>query len=231
MPPVTSSLGIPLSVLDLSPVGAGSSPAAALAASHELVAAAERLGYHRYWVAEHHNMPGIASSSPAVLLASLARVTSTIRLGSGGVMLPNHAPLVIAEQFGTLRALYGDRVDLGIGRAPGTDGATAMALRRTDRLDVDDFPQQLADLIGFFTGMDPANPLARIQAAWAEAVGPVIAENAQPLRERGGVLTVLCGQSVWAQEIALMGVELTGRLNAVVGEELVREIRTTATPR
>jgi hypothetical protein len=101
---------------------------------------AEQLGYERFWVAEHHGMPGITSSAPAVLLSAVGAATSTIRIGSGGVMLPNHAPLVVAEQFGTLRALYGDRVDLGLGRAPGTDGATAMALRRTDRLDVDDFP-------------------------------------------------------------------------------------------
>jgi luciferase family oxidoreductase group 1 len=126
---VPDALSIPLSVLDLAPVGEGSSPAEALRASHDLVVAAERLGYHRYWVAEHHNMPGIASSSPAVLLAALAAVTRRIRLGSGGVMLPNHAPLVIAEQFALLEAAFPGRIDLGIGRAPGSDPVTSWALR------------------------------------------------------------------------------------------------------
>jgi luciferase family oxidoreductase group 1 len=109
-----SDLDIPLSVLDLAPVGEGSTPAQALRSSLTLAAEAERLGYRRYWVAEHHNMPGIASSSPAVLLAHAAGVTSTIRLGSGGVMLPNHASLVVAEQFGMLEALHPGRIDLGL---------------------------------------------------------------------------------------------------------------------
>ncbi|MFZ7087071.1 LLM class flavin-dependent oxidoreductase [Curtobacterium sp. RRHDQ10] len=153
-----------LSVLDLATREYGASNGDALRGSIDVAVHAEALGYERFWVAEHHGMPGITSSAPAVLLAAVGAATSTIRIGSGGVMLPNHAPLVVAEQFGTLRALYGDRVDLGLGRAPGTDGATAMALRRTDRLDVDDFPERLSDLIGFFTGMDADNPLARIQA-------------------------------------------------------------------
>ncbi|HKH23990.1 MAG TPA: MsnO8 family LLM class oxidoreductase, partial [Acidimicrobiales bacterium] len=147
---------VPLSVLDLAPVSEGSSPAAALQASLTLAAEAERLGYRRYWVAEHHNMPGIASSSPAVLLAHAAGVTSTIRLGSGGVMLPNHAPLVVAEQFGMLEALHPGRIDLGIGRAPGTDQLTARALRRNARASaVDDFPEQLVELFGYFDGAFP----------------------------------------------------------------------------
>ena len=116
---------------------------------------AERLGYHRYWVAEHHNMPGIASSAPAVLLAHLASLTERIRLGSGGVMLPNHAPLVIAEQFGMLEALHPGRIDLGIGRAPGTDPRTAAALRRTQSLQEPDLPEQLGELYGFFNGTFP----------------------------------------------------------------------------
>jgi luciferase family oxidoreductase group 1 len=121
-----------------------------------LAAEAERLGYRRYWVAEHHNMPGIASSAPAVLLAHAAGVTSSIRLGSGGVMLPNHASLVVAEQFGMLEALHPGRIDLGIGRAPGTDGLTALALRRSRRgLDADDFPDQLVELMGYFDGAFP----------------------------------------------------------------------------
>jgi len=150
------ALPVPLSVLDLAPVGEGSTPARALRGSLTLAAEAERLGYRRYWVAEHHNMPGIASSAPAVLLAHAAGVTSSIRLGSGGVMLPNHASLVVAEQFGMLEALHPGRIDLGIGRAPGTDGLTALALRRSRRrLDADDFPEQLVELMGYFDGAFP----------------------------------------------------------------------------
>src|SRR3954466_676707 len=119
---------IPLSVLDLAPVVDGSTPGEALSNSLDLARLAEDLGYHRFWVAEHHNMPGIASSSPPVLIAHLAEATSTLRVGSGGVMLPNHAPLIVAEQFGMLEALHPGRIDLGIGREPGTDQATAYAL-------------------------------------------------------------------------------------------------------
>src|SRR6478735_4953938 len=137
-----------LSVLDLAPVAEGSTPAQALHNSIELARTVERLGYGRHWVAEHHNMPGIASSAPAVLLAHLASATSTIRVGSGGVMLPNHASLAVAEQFGTLEALHPGRIDLGIGRAPGTDPVTASALRRTPDLDAEDFPRDLLDLMG-----------------------------------------------------------------------------------
>jgi luciferase family oxidoreductase group 1 len=147
---------VALSVLDLAPVGEGSDPASALRGALRLAAEAERLGYRRYWVAEHHNMPGIASSAPAVLLAHAAGVTDTIRLGSGGVMLPNHASLVIAEQFGMLEALHPGRIDLGIGRAPGTDQLTARALRRGPRgLAADDFPEQLVELFGYFSGTFP----------------------------------------------------------------------------
>ncbi len=158
--------GIPLNVLDLASRPAGGSNADAVAGTIRLAREAERLGYGRFWVAEHHGMPAIASSAPAVLIAGIAAATERIRVGSGGVMLPNHAPLVVAEQFGTLRALYGDRIDLGIGRAPGTDGATAMALRRSaEGLGVDDFPQQLLDLFGFFYGgMSDANPMHTITA-------------------------------------------------------------------
>ena len=157
---------VPLSLLDLAPVGEGSSPAAALQASLVLAREAERLGYARYWVAEHHNMPGIASSSPAVLLAHAAAVTSTIRLGSGGVMLPNHSALVVAEQFGMLEALHPGRIDLGIGRAPGTDQLTARALRRNPPgLAVDDFPEQLVELFGYFDGAFPeGHPYRHITA-------------------------------------------------------------------
>jgi luciferase family oxidoreductase group 1 len=145
-----------LSVLDLAPVGAGTTAAAALASSVELARLAERLGYRRLWVAEHHNMPGIASSSPPVLIAHLAASTETIRIGAGGVMLPNHAALVVAEQFGMLEALHPDRIDLGLGRAPGTDPVTAAALRRGPAsLAADEFPEQLRDLFSFFEGTHP----------------------------------------------------------------------------
>src|SRR6476469_8168346 len=120
--------GTPLSVLDLAPVPRGVSATVALRNSLALAQHAERLGYLRYWVAEHHNMPGIASSAPAVLIGHIAQATRTIRVGSGGVMLPNHAPLTVAEQFGMLEAFHPGRIDLGIGRAPGTDAITASAL-------------------------------------------------------------------------------------------------------
>ncbi|MFF3176169.1 LLM class flavin-dependent oxidoreductase [Streptomyces sp. NPDC057900] len=158
---------VPLSVLDLVTVGQGSTASRALRTGVEIAQLAERRGFHRYWVAEHHSMPGVASSSPAVILAHTAAHTERIRLGSGGVMLPNHAPLVIAEQFGTLEAMAPGRVDLGLGRAPGTDGATAAALRRSERLNegADDFPQQLAELTRFLDDDFPdGHPYARIHA-------------------------------------------------------------------
>jgi luciferase family oxidoreductase group 1 len=166
----------PLSVLDLAPVGAGSNPSEALAGSLRLAREVERFGYLRYWVAEHHSMPGIASSSPAVLLARVAAETSTIRLGSGGVMLPNHSPLAIAEQFGMLEAFEPGRIDLGIGRAPGTNPQTAYALRRgAQGADGDDLPQQLAELIAYFTGGFPDNhPYASIEATPARGYQPAI---------------------------------------------------------
>ncbi|SCL71271.1 LLM class flavin-dependent oxidoreductase [Micromonospora chersina] len=149
-------IDVPLSVLDLAPVAATGSAGEALRHTTELARRTEELGYRRFWVAEHHNMPAIASSAPAVLLAHLAAHTSTIRLGSGGVMLPNHAPLVVAEQFGTLEALHPGRIDLGIGRAPGTDQVTALALRRTmEGLSAEHFPRELADLMNYFSGAEP----------------------------------------------------------------------------
>ncbi len=153
---------VPLSVLDLAPVAEGATNAEALAHTTALARRAEELGYRRMWVAEHHSMPGIASSSPAVLLAHLAAVTSTIRLGAGGVMLPNHPPLVVAEQFGMLVALHPGRIDLGIGRAPGTDAAAALALRRSvEALSANDFPQELDRLLSFFdTGAEAPNVVA-----------------------------------------------------------------------
>lgn len=174
---MSSSLGIPLSVLDVAPVVEGSTPADALRNSLDLAPRVERLGFTRFWVAEHHNMPGIASSAPAVLLAHVASVTSTIRVGSGGVMLPNHSSLVIAEQFGMLEALHPGRVDLGIGRAPGTDQLTARALRRTTSPQsyVDDFPEQLLELFSYFDGeWAPDHPYRTITANPALGYRPVI---------------------------------------------------------
>ena len=140
---------VKLSVLDLAVVSDGETSADALAATTQLAQRAEELGYHRFWVAEHHNMALVASTSPAVLIAHVAASTTRIKVGSGGVMLPNHPPLVVAEQFAMLEALHPGRIDLGIGRAPGTDPATAAALRRSpDALGAEDFPRDLLDLMG-----------------------------------------------------------------------------------
>ena len=136
---------LPISILDLATVPEGATPADALHATRDLAQAAERLGYTRFWVAEHHNMPGVASSATAVLIGYLAAHTTTLRLGSGGIMLPNHSPLVIAEQFGTLASLYPGRIDLGVGRAPGSDGYAMRALRRDPRAS-DEFPQDVQEL-------------------------------------------------------------------------------------
>ena len=152
---------IPFSVLDLAPVPAGATPGQALRNSRRLAGLVEALGYHRFWMAEHHNMTGIASAATAVALAYVAEGTSTIRLGAGGVMLPNHAPLAIAEQFGTLASVYPGRIDLGLGRAPGSDVATARALRRTLMGGEDRFPQDVAELAGYFA---PAQPGQQVQA-------------------------------------------------------------------
>ncbi|MFJ7156619.1 LLM class flavin-dependent oxidoreductase [Streptomyces sp. NPDC101118] len=166
---------VPLSVLDLVTVGAGSTAAESLRTSVAISRLAEARGYHRHWVAEHHSMPGVASSSPAVILAHLAAHTSRIRLGSGGVMLPNHAPLTVAEQFGTLEALAPGRVDLGLGRAPGTDGHTARALRGPGRTDdaAEEFPRALAELVGFLDDDFPdGHPYARVHAVPGPVQGP-----------------------------------------------------------
>jgi luciferase family oxidoreductase group 1 len=162
---------VPLSVLDLATIGEGSSPHQALQATLQLARLAEELDFVRFWLAEHHNMPGIASSSPAVLAAAVGAATQRIRIGSGGVMLPNHPPLVVAEQFGTLEALYPGRVDLGIGRAPGTDLPTAQALRRGQTSE--DFPRQLAEVMGFLRGgFAPGHPYAQMMAVPGDGVGP-----------------------------------------------------------
>jgi luciferase family oxidoreductase group 1 len=146
-----------LSVLDLATVATGSSPAQALAETTRLAGVVERLGYHRMWVAEHHGMPAVASSAPPVLIAHLAASTTTLRVGAGGVMLPNHAPLVVAEQFATLEALHPGRIDLGLGRAPGTDPATARALRRDAALGADRFPDDVVELLTYL--VDGSRPV------------------------------------------------------------------------
>ncbi|MDM4764104.1 LLM class flavin-dependent oxidoreductase [Galbitalea sp. SE-J8] len=149
------TVDVPLSVLDLSTVRSDETTTDAVAHTIELARAADRLGYERFWLAEHHGMPGVASSAPAVLIAGVAAATERIRVGSGGVMLPNHSSLVIAEQFGTLVSLYGDRIDLGLGRAPGTDQFTASVLRRGSVDETaQDFPNQVLELFAWF-GMAP----------------------------------------------------------------------------
>ena len=141
---------IPFSILDLSQIGEGSSTSEALANSARMAQAAEAAGYHRYWLAEHHGMPGIASAATSIVIAHVGAATKTIRIGSGGIMLPNHSPLVIAEQFGTLDALFPGRIDLGLGRAPGTDMMTARALRRNMDAGVDSFPNDIIELQEYF---------------------------------------------------------------------------------
>ncbi|WP_433934872.1 LLM class flavin-dependent oxidoreductase [Sorangium cellulosum] len=146
---------IPFSVLDLSPIVQGGDAAQAFRNTLDLARHAERLGYRRYWLAEHHNMGGVASAATSIVIAHVASGTSTIRVGAGGIMLPNHAPLVIAEQFGTLASLFPGRIDLGLGRAPGSDPVTARALRRTLAGDVDGFPQDVLELMGYFRPAEP----------------------------------------------------------------------------
>jgi luciferase family oxidoreductase group 1 len=154
---------IPLSVLDLAPIVDGGDAAQALRNSLDLARHAERWGYRRYWLAEHHNMDGVASSATAVLVGHIAAGTQSIRVGSGGVMLPNHAPLVIAEQFGTLATLYPGRIDLGLGRAPGTDRVTAHALRRHLAVDDEDgFPRDVVELIGYLGDGHPGQAVRAI---------------------------------------------------------------------
>jgi luciferase family oxidoreductase group 1 len=150
---------VPFSILDLAPITQGSTAGEALRRSLDLAQHAERLGYRRYWLAEHHNMPGIASAATSVAIAHVAGGTKTIRVGSGGVMLPNHAPLVIAEQFGTLESLFPGRIDLGLGRAPGTDQLTARALRRGNS---DTFPQDVMELQAYFRPTGPGQAVRAI---------------------------------------------------------------------
>ncbi|ASO19095.1 luciferase family oxidoreductase group 1 [Actinoalloteichus hoggarensis] len=167
---------VSVSVLDLAPVGSDSTPAQALRDSVRLAREAEALGYHRYWFAEHHDVASVASCSPAVLIAAAAGVTTTLRVGSGGVMLPNHPPLVVAEQFGTLAALHPGRIDLGIGRAPAADPAVASALRRPA---TEDFPAQLGELLRYFghrgddeSSVSAVPALGSSPAPWLLGVSP-----------------------------------------------------------
>ena len=152
----------PLSILDLSPIVQGGNAGQALRNSRDLAAHAERWGYRRFWMAEHHNMAGVASAATAVALGFVAEGTTRIRIGAGGIMLPNHAPLVIAEQFGTLASLWPGRIDLGLGRAPGTDQLTARALRRTLVGDIDRFPNDVLELIGYFQAAEPGQAVRAV---------------------------------------------------------------------
>jgi luciferase family oxidoreductase group 1 len=156
---------IPFSVLDLAPVPSGADVSQAFRNSLSLAQHAEALGYHRFWLAEHHNMPGIASAATAVVIGHVAAGTKRIRVGAGGVMLPNHAPLMVAEQFGTLEALFPGRIDLGLGRAPGTDQRTAQALRRNLDSQGDSFPQDVVELLAYFQAAQPRQAVRAVPGA------------------------------------------------------------------
>src|SRR5689334_1336811 len=156
---------IPLSVLDLSPIVQGGTPALAFRRTLELAQHAERLGYTRFWLAEHHNMPGIGSAATAVLIGHVGPGTSRIPIGAGGIMLPNHAPLLVAEQFGTLDSPFPGRVDLGLGRAPGTDRSAMIALRRTLNADPDNFPRDVLEVMEFLADAQPDQPVQAVPGA------------------------------------------------------------------
>jgi luciferase family oxidoreductase group 1 len=164
---MSNNINIPISILDLASVVQGSTPADSFRNSLALAQHAEALGYCRYWFAEHHNMVSVASSATAVLIGFIAGGTKNIRAGSGGIMLPNHSPLIIAEQFGTLASLYPNRIDLGLGRAPGTDQLTAMVIRRATSLDADNFPQQVQELKTYFS---TENRSAKVRAIPGEGI-------------------------------------------------------------
>jgi luciferase family oxidoreductase group 1 len=159
---------VPFSVLDLSPIIEGATAADALRNTLDLAQHAEKWGYHRYWLAEHHNMPGIASAATSIVIAHVAENTRTIRVGSGGIMLPNHAPLVIAEQFGTLESLFPGRIDLGLGRAPGTDGITMRALRRDPATAAENFPRDVQELLYYFLPAEPDQKVRAVPGAGIE---------------------------------------------------------------
>ncbi|MGY1841161.1 MULTISPECIES: LLM class flavin-dependent oxidoreductase [unclassified Modestobacter] len=211
-----SETPLPLSVLELATVGSGQTTADALAHTVAVAQAADRLGYRRLWVAEHHNMPAVASTNPPVLIAHLAAVTERIVVGSGGVMLPNHAPLVVAEQFALLEALHPGRIDLGIGRAPGTDQHTALALRRDPKLlSAEQFPQDLLDLLGLLGDQ-------RVEGGLAERFTATPAAVSAPR-------VVLLGSSSYSAQLAgQLGLPFTfahhfGSPHAVAALELYRE--------
>ena len=159
---------IPFSILDLSPIPRGATASEALRNTLALAQRAENLGYKRYWIAEHHNMPGIASAATAIVIGHVAGGTRTIRVGSGGIMLPNHSPLVVAEQFGTLASLHPGRIDLGLGRAPGTDMLTARALRRTMEDSAEQFPQDVQELQNYFAAAQPGQHIRAVPGAGLE---------------------------------------------------------------
>jgi len=164
VPSVLPSRAVALSILDLAPIVEGGDAARAFRDTRELAIHAERLGYHRFWLAEHHGMPGVASAATAVVIADVAAATRTIRVGAGGVMLPNHPPLVVAEQFGTLASLHPGRIDLGLGRAPGSDQATARALRRPATAG-DEFPQDVVELMDWFAPPRPGQGIVAVPGA------------------------------------------------------------------
>lgn len=159
---------VPLSILDLSPIIQGGDAAVALRNTVDLACHAEEWGYRRYWLAEHHSMPGIASAATSIVIGHVAGATNTIRVGAGGIMLPNHSPLIIAEQFGTLATLYPGRIDLGVGRAPGTDQRTMRALRRNLTGDHDAFPQDVLELIAYLGPPSPDQPIRAVPGAGTE---------------------------------------------------------------
>jgi len=179
---------VPFSVLDLCPVAQGCTVSDALRATLELAWHVEKLDYQRFWVAEHHNMPEIASAATSVVIAHVAAGTAKIRVGSGGIMLPNHAPLVIAEQFGTLEALFPGRIDLGIGRAPGTDQSTARALRQERKNAVDTFPDDVVELLAYFQPSVPGQSVVAVEGAGAQVPMWIVGSSlfgAQLAAERG----------------------------------------------
>ncbi|WP_030694124.1 LLM class flavin-dependent oxidoreductase [Streptomyces globisporus] len=193
---MTTELGIRLSVLDTAPVWRGSSATVSLRNTIRLAREVDRLGYHRFWLAEHHNMPSLSTSSPAILAGQIAAATTRLRVGAGGVMLPNHPPLVVAEQFGTLAALHPGRVDLGLGRAPGTDPLTARALRRqAGPLGGNDFPAQIQELLGYFA---PPEGFAPAEAARGGV-------SAVPAREHSVPVWLLGSSGYSAQLAAALG--------------------------
>ena len=182
----------PYSVLDLSPIRQGGSAAESFRNSLDLARHAERWGYTRFWVAEHHNLPGVASAATAVVIGYIAGGTLTIRVGAGGIMLPNHAPLVIAEQFGTLESLYPGRIDLGLGRAPGGDQNTARALRRYLGGSADTFPRDLLELMSYFRKAEPDQSVRAVPGEGLEVPIWLLGSSAGPARTLGSLGKLGC---------------------------------------